>query len=97
MSETYERPAFGSQRDAVTGAGEKAIRARRRELIAAVEAALDEVKGAERYELAQREARSGKARSDGRPHPLEYDANGFPTQQSLATFGARVRRLITGS
>jgi hypothetical protein len=69
---------------------------RRRELIRAVEAALDEVNGAERYRLSQREMRKGKADGDGRPHPLEYDSNGFPAPQPLASFGERVRRLIAG-
>jgi hypothetical protein len=69
---------------------------RRRELFRAVEAALDEAKGAERYRLSQREMRKGKADGDGRPHPLEYDSNGFPAPQRLAGFGERIRRLIAG-
>ena len=71
--------------------------ARRRELRRAVEAVLDDVNSAERYQLAQREMRMGRAGAEERPHPLEYDANGFPTPQRLAGFGARVRRLITGA
>jgi hypothetical protein len=70
---------------------------RRRELIRAVEAALDDIQGAERYRLAQREVRKGRAGTDGRPHPLEYDSNGFPTPQRLGSFAERIRRLITGA
>jgi hypothetical protein len=73
-----------------------ADQARRRELERAIEAALVEVQGAERYRLAQREATNGRARAEERAHPLEYDRNGFPAPQRLASFGERVRRLITG-
>jgi hypothetical protein len=70
---------------------------RRREMIRAVEAALDEVKGAERYRLSQREIRRGRMTADERPHPLEYDENGFPAPQRVASFTSRIRRLITGA
>jgi hypothetical protein len=75
--------------------------ARRRELSRAVEAALDEMQGAERYRLAQREVRkgnsgNGESGNGERPHPLEYDENGFPAPQRLASFGERIRRLISG-
>ena len=71
--------------------------ARTRELARAIEAALADSMGAERYGQAQREVRSGRARTGERPHPLEYDRNGFPTPQNLDSFRVRVRRLITGS
>ena len=66
--------------------------ARTRELARAIEAALADSMGTERYRPAQREVRSGE-----RAHPLEYDRNGFPTPQNLDSFRVRVRRLITGS
>jgi hypothetical protein len=71
--------------------------ARRRDLARAVEAALVEAKGNERYQLAQREARNGKPGAEERAHPLEYDRNGFPAPQRLPSFRVRVRRLITGA
>jgi hypothetical protein len=70
--------------------------ARRRRLERAIEAALVEAKGAERYRLAQHEATNGRAGAVERAHPLEFDRNGFPAPQRLASFADRVRRLITG-
>jgi hypothetical protein len=72
-------------------------RAQRRERVRVVEAVLREQQGAERYWLNQREATNGKRAAEERAHPLEYDRNGFPTPQRIATFAVRVRRLITGA
>ena len=72
-------------------------RAQRRERVRAVEAAVLEQKGAERYREAQRQATNGKRAAEERSHPLEYDRNGFPAPQRIASFAVRVRRLITGS
>jgi hypothetical protein len=106
MSGASEPPASASHLDAdvkeLLEAGKPAREigndsARTRELARAVEAALLEVQGAERYAQAQRDRRDGRARSEERPHPLEFDRNGFPTPQRLGSFRARVRRLISGS
>jgi hypothetical protein len=75
------------------GGREMGDQAQRRELERAVEAALNETEGAGRYRLAQRDARGVEERA----HPLEYDRNGFPAPQRVASFGVRVRRLIGGS
>jgi hypothetical protein len=62
----------------------------------AVEEALEEQDGAERYELRQREMRRGRDRADGGPRPLEFDNSGFPIPQSIPRFMQRVGRLING-
>jgi hypothetical protein len=62
----------------------------KRELERAVEAALEETDGAGRLRLVQNDAPDAAERA----HPLEYDRNGFPSPQRVASFGERVRRLI---
>ncbi len=68
--------------------------ARERGLGNAVEAALSERAGAERYQRYQREARSGKARTTERARPREFDALGFPVPQRNRRFAERVSRPI---
>jgi hypothetical protein len=68
--------------------------ARQRELGDAVEAALKEQAGAERYQRRQRQARRGKAEAVERPRPLEFDGNGFPVAQRIPSFVTRVSRLL---
>jgi hypothetical protein len=65
-----------------------------RELRAAIEAALGEQAGAERYRRSQRQARSGRADPPDRPRPLEFDAAGFPVPQHNSGFVKRVARLL---
>lgn len=67
---------------------------RERTLTDVVEAALNEHAGAERYQLYQREARSGNARPTDRARPREFDANGFPVPQRNQSFPERVARLL---
>ena len=71
--------------------------ARRHDLARVIEAALNEADGPERYRLAQRELRDVDPAVDERAHPLEFDRNGFPAPQRVASFGVRVRRLITAA
>jgi hypothetical protein len=73
-----------------------ADQARRRALVRAVEAALNETTSAGRYRPARRDERGFEAAAEERAHPLEYDRNGFPAPQRVASFGVRVRRLIRG-
>jgi hypothetical protein len=74
-----------------------ADQARRRALARAVEAALNEMNSAGRYRPARRDERDFEPDAEERPHPLEYDRNGFPAPQRVASFGVRVRRLIRGA
>jgi hypothetical protein len=71
-----------------------ADKARRRAVARAVEAALNETNGARRYRPARRDERDFEGAAEERAHPLEYDRNGFPAPQRVASFGVRVRRLI---
>lgn len=48
---------------------------------------------AERYRQRQREARR-RRNPAGAPHPLRYDANGFPIPQPNSSFVGRVARLL---
>jgi hypothetical protein len=68
---------------------------RQPELGHALEAALSELRGAERYRLAQREARGGRADPADWPRPLQFDADGFPLAQRPAGFVERVARLLS--
>jgi hypothetical protein len=67
--------------------------ARLRELSDAVEAALGEQAGAQRYQRTQRHVRGRTA--EDRPRPLEFDANGFPIAQRRPSFVTRVARLLS--
>lgn len=69
--------------------------ARQRELSDAVEAVQTAFAGAERYRRAQGEARSGRAASVDRAHPLEFDESGFPIAQLRPSFAQRVARHLT--
>ena len=60
----------------------------------AIRAALAEQAGAERYRLSQRQVRSGRPRAESGPHPLEFDANGFPVRERSPSFATRVARLL---
>jgi hypothetical protein len=62
----------------------------------AVEEALNEQDGAERYELRQRAMRRGRDRADDGPRPLEFDNGGFPIPQPIPRFIKRIGRLING-
>jgi hypothetical protein len=69
--------------------------AREREFVDAVEAALHEQAGIERYESSQRQVRRRTPEVVDRPHPLEFDENGFPIAQSSPSFVTRVARLLS--
>ena len=49
---------------------------------------------AARYELKQRELRSGARRAVDGPRPQEFDTNGFPVPQPSTSFVQRVARLL---
>jgi hypothetical protein len=68
---------------------------RQRDLGHALEAALSELRGADRYRLAQRKARAGRADPAERPGPLQFDAAGFPLAQRTASSVERVARLLS--
>jgi hypothetical protein len=68
-----------------------------RELVGAVEAALTERGGAGRSPPAQRSGRNREPGAEACAHPLEYDGNGFPTPQRIASFHVRVSRLLRGA
>ena len=65
-----------------------------RELADALRSVLEEQAGADRYRHAQRQARRGTTNGRERPHPLEYDAGGFPIPQRNPSFVNRVARLL---
>jgi hypothetical protein len=66
----------------------------RRKRASAVERALNERDGRERYDARQREIRAGSA--EPRARPLEFDALGFPIPQPIPAFVQRVKRVING-
>ncbi len=68
--------------------------ARQRELRVAVERALREQLGAERYRRHQLEMTSGRARSTEGARPIEFDESGFPLPQHNSSFVQRVARLL---
>lgn len=61
----------------------------------ALEAALQEWAGRDRYARAQMPATRGTGTSAG-AHPLEFDESGFPIPQNNRGFVKRVARLLTG-
>jgi hypothetical protein len=67
---------------------------KQRDLIDALEAALSEQVGAERYQRKQRRATRRGAEAMDRPRPLEFDRNGFPVAQRTPSFVTRVARLL---
>jgi hypothetical protein len=68
--------------------------AQQRQWLDAVEEALSERGGAERYRLRQREMRSGGRAADDRAAPLEFDERGFPIPQPVTGFVRRLGRLL---
>ena len=62
----------------------------------AVDAALSEREGEERYQLRQREMKRGRNGRAGPPRPLEFDESGFPIPQAIPGFVQRVGRLLNG-
>jgi hypothetical protein len=68
--------------------------AQRRTWRNAVDDALTERDGADRYERRQREVRRGRTAPSGRPGPMQFDARGFPIPQPIPGFVQRVGRLI---
>jgi hypothetical protein len=60
----------------------------------ALEAALQEQAGRDRYARAQMQATRGGAYPPGRAHPLEFDESGFPLPQDKPGFAMRVARLL---
>jgi hypothetical protein len=67
--------------------------ARQRELRDAVERALSEQLGAERYRRRQLEVTSGRARTTEGARPMEFDESGFPLPQRNRSFVQRVAQV----
>jgi hypothetical protein len=49
----------------------------------------------EHYIRSQRQARTGRTKSDDRACPLEFDESGFPVTQRRSSFVERVARLLS--
>ena len=69
--------------------------ARQHELVGALEAALSEQTGAERYRALAAAGEAREARRVDRPRPIEFDRNGLPVAQRSQSFVTRVARLLS--
>ena len=67
---------------------------RQRALDGALESAVRELAGAERYRRHHTGTRTGRARAADGAHPLEFDDTGFPVPQCSPSFVERVGRLL---
>jgi hypothetical protein len=65
-----------------------------RQLRNAVEDAVSELEGAERYDVRQRAIRRGATAGQSRARPTEVDVRGFPIPQPMAGFAKRVGQLL---
>jgi hypothetical protein len=74
-----------------------ATQAQKRHVRNAIEGALNEREGAERYELRQRAIRRGRGGEAGSSRPMEFDARGLPIPQPMAGFMGRIGRWLNGS